>query len=77
MFEQNKAWQMDPESNEFMEWREAFIEMIPKLNYDAVVEAALYLALEVELNDKEIWRTIENAALDNLHLYELKHTCQL
>ena len=37
----------------------------------------MYLAFEAKLNDKQIWRAVENAALANLHLYELKHTCQL
>jgi len=49
--------------------------MIPKLNYDAVVELALHLAFESKVNEKHIWRAVENAALENLHLYELKHTC--
>ena len=51
--------------------------MAPKLNFDQVVELALYLSLKAKLNDKLIWNAVENASLDNLHLYELKHTCQL
>ena len=53
------------------------INVTQKLNYDAVVELALYLAFNEDLNDKQIWRAVEEAALQNLHLYELKHTCQL
>jgi len=71
------AWRQDPESAEFLEWRDAVVEMCSKLNFDAVVELALYLSFEAKLNDKQIWKAVESAALENLHLYELKHTCQL
>ena len=37
----------------------------------------MHLAFEAKLNDREIWRAIEDAALANLHLFELKHICQL
>lgn len=77
MFEQNEAWRADPESQEFAQWKDSLIDMIPKLNFDAVIELALYLSLEAKVNDKYIWRAVENAALENLHLYELKHTCQM
>ena len=53
------------------------IELTTKLNFDAVIELALYLAFEVKLNDRYVWRAIEDAALANLHLYELKHVCQI
>jgi len=39
---------------------------------DAVVEVALYMAFEAKYNDKYVWRAIEEAALENLHLYSLK-----
>lgn len=51
--------------------------LIPKLQYDTIIELAYYLSFESQVNDKAIWRAVENAALENLHLYELKHTCQL
>lgn len=76
-FEATKAWQEPAESTEFAHWKEGLLALIPQLNYDAVVELALYLALEAELNDRQIWRAIEEAALTNLHLYEVKHMCQL
>ena len=47
-------------------------EIIPKLNHDQVIDLALYLAFESKLNDKSVWRAIEQAALDNLHLLSLK-----
>jgi hypothetical protein len=77
LFENNQAWREDPDSQEYQHWKEAVIESTSKLNFDAIVELALHLAFEAKLNDKHIWRAVENAALENLHLYELKHTCQL
>lgn len=38
---------------------------------------ALYLSFETDLNDKLIWRAIEDAALENLHLFDLKNSCKL
>ena len=31
MFEQNQAWRADQESQEFLDWQSAMLEMIPKL----------------------------------------------
>mgnify|MGYP004115330867 CR=1 FL=1 len=53
------------------------IEAIPKLNFDAVIELSYYLAFKAKLNDKFIWRAVEGAILENFHLYDLRHTCQL
>ena len=64
-------------SEEFESWQNRMVELIPKLNYDAIIELSYHLAFEAELRDKLIWRTLEQAALDNFHLYELKHICQL
>jgi len=70
----SEAWKTEG-TPEYEEWREAMIELTTKLNFDAVVDLALYLSFEAKLNDKYIWRAVEAAALDNLHLYELKHSC--
>ena len=75
MFEDKQAWKQDRESEEYGEWKEALIEMVPKLNYDAVIELALYLSFEARLNDQSIWKSIESAALENIHLYTLKDSC--
>ena len=53
------------------------LDLVPKLNYDALVELGLYLSFEATLNDKQLWRTFENAVLENFHLYELQHICQI
>jgi len=68
---------MDPESAEYIEWRDNLIETSKHLNFDAVIELTFYMAFEAKLTDKYIWRAIEAAILENFHLYELKHTCQL
>lgn len=75
MFE-SEVWKNE-ESHEYEQWREAMIELTTKLNFDAVIDLALYLSFEANLNDKYIWRAIEAAALENLHLYSLKHACQM
>lgn len=53
------------------------IEAIPHLNHDQVVYLALHLAFELELNDKDVWRAIEEAALKSIHLYNVTEMCQL
>ena len=35
------------------------VELIPKLNYDAIIELGYHLAFEVKLNDKLIWQALE------------------
>jgi len=47
------------------------LEVIPKLNHDIVVELGLYLAFEAKLNDKEIWRAVEDVTLENMHLLSI------
>ena len=46
-----------PENNE--EVRKNILNTIPKLNYDAVVELALYLAFEAKIHDHDVWMAIE------------------
>lgn len=47
MFETKESiWRSDPESEEFCEWRDALIDIVPKLNFDAVIDLALYLGLD-------------------------------
>ncbi len=53
------------------------LELIPRLNYDSVISLALHLAFDAKNNDKAIWMAIEGAALKDLHLYDLKESCQL
>lgn len=53
------------------------VDMVPKLNYDALIELGLYLSFEAKLNDKQLWRAFENAILENFHLYDLQHICQI
>ena len=51
------------------------VEAIPNLNHDQLVDLALYLAFEAQLNDKPVWRTLEDAALASMHLMTLTQTC--
>lgn len=59
------------------ELAEKLLEFIPHLNHDTLVELSLYLALESKFNNKEVWRAIEAASLEALHLLTLKQVCQL
>lgn len=78
MFITNSAHRQAPSSPEFTQWKEALIEMIPKLSIETNLELAMYLAFEAtHLNDAEIWRAVEQAALTHLHLYDLKASCQM
>jgi hypothetical protein len=77
MFEKNDAWRADPQSPEFIEWTEAMVELMPKLQYDALIEFSMYIAFEAKVNERSLWRAFENAVLENFHLYDLKQTCQM
>ena len=50
---------------------------IPRLNHDTLVETALHLAYDAKINDKQIWRAIEDAAVVSLHHMSLTQVCQL
>lgn len=56
---------------------ERLTDLVPNLNHDSLIELALYVALERPLNSLELWRAIETAALEALHLLSLKQVCQL
>jgi hypothetical protein len=40
------------------------VDLIPRLNHDIIVELALYLAFDAKLNDRDVWRLIENVSLE-------------
>ena len=48
------------------------LDAIPNINHDQLVDLALYLAFEAKLNDKSVWRQLEAACYDSLHLFSLK-----
>lgn len=47
------------------------LEIIPNINHDQLVNLSLYLAFEAKLNDKGVWRAIEDASLTSLHLFNI------
>ena len=65
------------QTEEYLAWREDVVALLPKLGVDTLVELAYYLSFEAKLNDKHIWRAIEDAALTNFHLFDLKKSCQM
>ncbi len=56
---------------------EKLCEIIPNLNHGQLIDLSLYLAFEAKLNDKQVWRTLEQAAEDVLHLMDLRQVCKL
>ena len=53
------------------------LDIIPNLNFDQVVELSLYLVFETKINDKAVWRLMESAFYESLHLYSVKQLCQV
>ena len=59
------------------ETAESLLEIIPNLNHDQVIDLSLFLAFEAKINDKAVWRAIEDAAENTVHLMYLTQVCQL
>ena len=57
-------------SDEELEAR--LLDVIPHLNHDTLIELSLYLAFENKHNSKGVWRAIEAAGYEALHLLTLK-----
>jgi hypothetical protein len=53
------------------------LEVIPNLNHDQLVHLSLYLAFEAKLNQKSLWKAIEEASLATLHLFSTTQIAQL
>jgi hypothetical protein len=53
------------------------VEIIPNINHDQLVNLSLYLAFESKLNDRDVWRAIEDASLTSLHLFNITEISQL
>lgn len=53
------------------------VSLLPKLGIDAIIELSYYLSFEAKMNDKVVWRAVEEASLANIHLLDLKQSCQL
>jgi len=63
LFLNRDDWKEEIGSEKFELWKEDVTAALPKLNYDAVVELALYLAFEAKVNEKYLWREVENVVL--------------
>lgn len=61
------AYNKSTDSLEYVQWKSLLIELIPKLNHDVIVQLSLHLAYDAKVNDKEIWRAIEDASVASLH----------
>lgn len=56
----------------YIGWREDLVALLPRLGVDALLDLAMYLSFEAKLNDRQIWHALEEAALANMHLMDLK-----
>jgi len=56
---------------------ERLCETIPHLDHEQLVNLSLYLALEMKLNDKQLWSFLQDACLKVIHLFNTKQICQL
>ena len=76
-FMDDHRW-VSEEGEEYEQWRDEFINTTAKrLSYEEVIELGMYLHFTADFKDKFVWRAFEQAALDNLHFYDLKNICQL
>lgn len=75
LFLNSQDYKSEVGTEKYEAWKEDVVAALPNLNYDAVVELALYLAFEAKVNDKLIWGELENAVLDNMQFYQNKHIC--
>lgn len=74
---QREAFEAPADSQVYMQWQSKLLEIIPRLNHDITVELALNLAYDAKVNDKVIWRAIEDASIASLHHMTLTQVCQL
>jgi hypothetical protein len=42
------------------------------LNHEQLVHLSLHLSMNLKLNDKQLWETLEDACLKALHLFSSK-----
>jgi len=74
---QREAFEAPADSQVYLQWQSKLLEIIPRLNHDITVELALNLAYDAKVNDKVIWRAIEDASIASLHHMTLTQVCQL
>ena len=53
------------------------LEVVPRLNHDVLVQLAMHIAYDARVNDKDIWRAIEDASVASLHHMTLTQVSQL
>lgn len=55
-YEQKHLYENAEETSpQYTEWRSKLLEVVPKLNHDILIDLALYLSYEAQLNDRFIW----------------------
>ena len=65
----------DQDSDAFKEWKIQMLDVIPRLNFDIIVNLSLYLAFEAKINDLHIWQQIETSIYETINLLSLTQIC--
>ena len=77
LFAQADAYNGAADSEAYIQWKEKVLEAVPRLNHDVLVQFALHLAFDAKVNDKEIWRAVEDASIAVLHHMNITQISQL
>jgi hypothetical protein len=72
-----EAYAAPEDSEAYLQWREKVLEAVPKVNHDVLIDLARHTAYDAKVNDKAIWKAIEDAAHASLHHMSLTQVCQL
>ncbi len=67
LFADKSVYQSDEHSEAYQGWKASVLEGIPRVNHDVLIQLSLHLAYDAKVNDKQIWRAIEDAAVASMH----------
>ena len=67
----------NPDHPGYEAWHSKLLEVIPNLNHDILVLLSLHLAYEAHVNDRALWRAIEDQALASMHHMTMTQVCQM
>lgn len=77
LFAKREVYESSPDSPVYQQWKDSLLEGIPQLNHDVLVQLALHIAYDAKINDKDIWRAIEDASYAGLHHMTITQVSQL
>ena len=77
LFADKSVYQSEESTEVYQGWKAALLAGIPRINHDVLVQLSLHLAYDAKVNDKQIWRAIEDAAVASLHHMTITQVAQL